>query len=152
MGIYRIFLIILGLTIAGLMQWAVAHTRLGGQLRAAVDNQSTARGMGINVDRIFSLTFALGSALAGLGGALGVELLGLDPEFPVKYLVYFLIVVVVGGSGSIKGSLLAALMLGVADVAGKYYLPQVGSFVIYAVMIATLILRPQGLFGRSLTR
>ncbi len=152
MGIYRLFLIALGLTIAGLLQWTVAHTRFGGQLRAAVDKQSTARGMGINVDHLFSLTFALGSALAGLGGALGVELLGLDPEFPVKYLVYFLIVVVVGGSGSIKGSLLAAVMLGVADVAGKYYLPQVGSFVIYAVMIVTLIVRPQGLFGRSPTR
>ncbi|MBP6018469.1 MAG: branched-chain amino acid ABC transporter permease [Burkholderiaceae bacterium] len=152
MGIYRLFLILLGLSIAGLLQWTVAHTRFGGQLRAAVDNQATARGMGIDVNRIFSLTFALGSALAGLGGALGVELLGLDPEFPVKYLVYFLIVVVVGGSGSIKGSLIAAIMLGVADVAGKYYVPQVGSFVIYAVMIATLILRPQGLFGRSPTR
>ncbi len=152
MGIYRLFLIALGLSIAGLLQWAVGHTRFGGQLRAAVDNQDMARGMGIDVNRIFSLTFALGSALAGLGGALGVELLGLDPEFPVKYLVYFLIVVVVGGSGSVKGSLLAAIMLGVADVAGKYYVPQVGSFVIYAVMIATLIWRPQGLFGRSPSR
>ncbi|NYT65496.1 branched-chain amino acid ABC transporter permease [Alcaligenaceae bacterium] len=152
MGIYRLFLIVLGLLIAILLQWTVVHTRFGGQLRAAVDKQSTARGMGINVDRIFSLTFALGSALAGLGGALGVELLGLDPEFPMKYLIYFLIVVVVGGSGSIMGSLVAAVFLGVADVAGKYYMPQVGSFVIYAVMIGTLILRPQGLFGRNPAR
>lgn len=152
MGIYRLFLIVLGLVIAGLLQWTVAYTRFGGQLRAAVDQQATARAMGIDVNRIFSLSFALGSALAGLGGALGVELLGLDPEFPVKYLVYFLIVVVVGGSGSIKGSLIAAILLGVADVAGKYYVPQVGSFVIYAVMIVTLIVRPQGLFGRNPSR
>ena len=105
--------------------------------------------MGIDVDRVFVLTFALGSALAGLGGALGVDMLGLDPGFPLKYIVYFLIVVAVGGSGNIKGSLIASLILGVCDVAGKYYLPQVGAFVIYAVMVAVLIFRPQGLFGRT---
>ncbi len=93
------------------------------------------------------MAFALGSALAGLGGALGVEALGMDPEFPVKYIVYFLIVVAVGGSGNIKGSLYAALLIGIADVAGKYYFPQIGAFVIYAVMVVTLIFRPQGLFG-----
>ena len=95
------------------------------------------------------LTFALGSALAGLGGALGVEMLGLDPGFPLKYIVYFLIVVALGGSGNIKGSLIASLILGICDVAGKYYIPQVGAFVIYAVMVAMLIFRPQGLFGRT---
>jgi branched-chain amino acid transport system permease protein len=111
-----------------------------------------ARGLGIDVGRVFTLAFALGSGLAGLGGALGVEVLGLDPGFPVKYIVYFLIVVAVGGSGSIKGSLLASLILGVADVAGKYYVPQVGAFVIYAVMVAMLIFRPEGLFGRRVAR
>ena len=127
----------------------IAGTRFGAQLRASVDNPRTARGLGIDVDRVFVLTFALGSALAGLGGALGVEMLGLDPEFPVKYIVYFLIVVAVGGSGNIQGSLVAAVILGVSDVAGKYYVPQVGAFVIYAVMLLVLIFRPQGLFGRS---
>ncbi|MBP6776470.1 MAG: branched-chain amino acid ABC transporter permease, partial [Piscinibacter sp.] len=92
------------------------------------------------------------SGLAGLGGALGVEMLGMDPEFPIKYMVYFLIVVAVGGSGNIKGSLYASLMLGVFDVAGKYFVPQVGAFVIYAVMIVVLIVRPQGLFGRVAAR
>lgn len=147
-GIYRLFLIVVGLLIAVLLQWSVVNTSFGARLRASVDNQRVARGMGIDVNRVFSLTFALGSALAGLGGALGVEMLGLDPEFPVKYLVYFLIVVSVGGSGNIKGSLYAAIILGVADVAGKYYVPQIGAFIIYAVMVATLIFRPQGLFGR----
>ncbi|HEX2530082.1 MAG TPA: branched-chain amino acid ABC transporter permease [Burkholderiaceae bacterium] len=151
-GVYRLFLIVIGLVIAGLLQWAVISTRFGAQLRAAVDNQRTARGLGIDVNRVFSLTFALGSALAGLGGALGVEMLGLDPEFPAKYLVYFLIVVAVGGSGNITGSLVASMILGVADVAGKYYVPQIGSFIIYAVMVAALIFRPQGLFGRSATK
>lgn len=148
-GIYRLFLIAIGLGIAALLQWMVVHTRFGAQLRASVDNQRAARGVGIDVNRVFSLTFALGSALAGLGGALGIEMLGLDPGFPVKYIVYFLIVVAVGGSGSIKGSLIAAIILGVTDVAGKYYVPQIGSFMIYAVMVVTLILRPQGLFGRG---
>ncbi|MBI5899751.1 MAG: branched-chain amino acid ABC transporter permease [Rhodocyclales bacterium] len=148
-GVYRLFLIVIGLAIAVGLQWMIAGTRFGAQLRAAVDNPRTARGLGIDVDRVFVLTFALGSALAGLGGALGVEMLGLDPEFPVKYIVYFLIVVAVGGSGNIKGSLYASLIIGICDVAGKYYIPQVGAFVIYAVMVVTLIFRPQGLFGRT---
>lgn len=148
-GVYRLFLVVLGLLIAAALEALVRRTRFGARLRAAVDNPRAARGLGIDVDRVFTLAFALGSALAGLGGALGVEVLGLDPGFPVKYIVYFLIVVAVGGSGSILGSLVASLVLGVADVTGKYYLPQVGAFVIYAVMVAMLILRPQGLLGRA---
>ncbi|WP_291774040.1 branched-chain amino acid ABC transporter permease [Castellaniella sp.] len=148
-GVYRLFLIIVGLIVAFGLQWSVIKTPFGAKLRASVDNQKVARGLGIDVNRVFSLTFALGSALAGLGGAMGVEMLGLDPEFPVKYLVYFLIVVTVGGSGNILGSLYAAILLGVADVAGKYYIPQIGAFIIYAVMVAALIFRPHGLFGRS---
>lgn len=148
MGVYRLFLIVLSLAIAFGLQRMVSGTRFGAQLRASVDHPRAARGVGINVERIFTLTFALGSGLAGLGGALGVEMLGLDPGFPVKYLVYFLIVVAVGGSGSITGSLVASLVLGVVDVVGKYYVPQVGAFVIYAVMVVMLVLRPQGLFGR----
>ena len=148
-GVYRLFLVIAGIVVAVGLQWSVIRTSFGARLRAAVDNQRTARGLGIDVNRVFMLTFALGSALAGLGGALGVEMLGLDPEFPVKYLVYFLIVVTVGGGGNILGSLWAALLLGVADVAGKYYVPQIGAFIIYAIMVVILIFRPQGLFGRA---
>jgi branched-chain amino acid transport system permease protein len=148
-GVYRLLLIVIGLVLAFGLQWMVARTGFGARLRAAVDNPRTARGLGIDVDRVFVATFALGSALAGLGGALGVEMLGLDPEFPIKYIVYFLIVVAVGGSGNIKGSLYASLILGICDVAGKYYVPQAGAFVIYAVMVVTLIFRPQGLFGRT---
>ncbi len=151
-GVYRLFIIAVSLVLAFGLQWLVSHTRFGAQLRAAVDNPRTARGLGIDVDRVFTLTFALGSALAGLGGALGIEMLGLDPGFPLKYIVYFLIVVAVGGSGNIKGSLLASLMLGIFDVAGKYYLPQAGAFVIYVVMVVMLIVRPQGLFGRTLAK
>lgn len=148
-GVYRLFLIVVGLAVAFGLQWLVGSTRFGAQLRASVDNPRTARGLGINVDRVFILTFALGTGLAGLGGALGIDTLGLDPTFPVKYIVYFLIVVAVGGSGNIKGSLIASLILGICDVAGKYYIPQVGAFVIYTVMVVMLIFRPQGLFGRK---
>ncbi len=151
-GVYRLFLIVTGLALAAGLQWMVAGTRFGAKLRASVDHPRAARGLGIDVDRVFVATFALGSALAGLGGALGVDLLGLDPDFPIKYIAYFLIVVAVGGSGNIAGSLFASLLLGICDVAGKYYVPQVGAFVIYAVMVVTLIFRPQGLFGRAAAR
>ena len=151
-GAYRLFLIASCGATALVLHFALVRTRFGSRLRAGVDNARTARGLGIDVERVFALTFAAGSALAGLGGALGVEILGLDPTFPVKYMVFFLIVVAVGGSGTVTGPLLASLVLGVCDAAGKYYLPQTGAFIIYAVMVAVLILKPQGLFGRAAAR
>src|SRR5690606_21686610 len=122
------------------------------RLRAAVDDPRVAAGLGINVNQVFSVTFAAGSGLAGLGGALGAEVLGLDPSFPLKFMIYFLIVVSVGGTTTITGPLLAALLLGIADVFGKYYVPQLGAFVVYALMVAILFWRPQGLFGQGATR
>ena len=151
-GVYRLFLIASCGATALVLHFALVRTRFGSRLRAGVDNARTARGLGIDVERVFALTFAAGSALAGLGGALGVEILGLDPTFPVKYMVFFLIVVAVGGSGTVTGPLLASLVLGVCDAVGKYYLPQTGAFIIYAVMVAVLILKPQGLFGRAAAR
>lgn len=148
-GRYRLFIIVLCAVLTVALQLALTRTRFGSQLRAAVDDGRVARGLGINVSVIFALTFALGSGLAGLGGALGVDLLGLDPNFPLKFLIYFMIVVTVGGTSSITGPFIAALLLGIADVAGKYYVPQLGSFIIYAVMIIMLILRPYGLFARE---
>jgi branched-chain amino acid transport system permease protein len=148
LGTYRIFLIAVVLAITLALTWLIERTRFGAEIRASVDNQQAAAGLGINVYRVFSLTFALGSGLAGLGGGLGIDVLGLDPTFPLKYMVYFLLVVAVGGAGTIKGPLLAALILGVFDVAGKYYVPQIGSFVIYVVMVVMLLLFPHGLVGR----
>ncbi|KJK21930.1 ABC transporter permease [Burkholderiaceae bacterium 16] len=148
LGAYRLFLIGVVVAITAALGWLVGRTRFGAQVRAAVDNQQAARGLGINVERVFSLTFALGSGLAGLGGGLGIDVLGLDPSFPLKYMVYFLLVVAVGGAGTIRGPLVAALLLGVADVAGKYYVPAVGAFVIYALMVLLLVLFPAGLYGR----
>ena len=104
--------------------------------------------LGIDVGTVFSATFALGCALAGLGGALSIDVLGLDPTFPLKYMVYFLLVVAIGGAGTIKGGLVAAMILGICDVAGKYYVPQVGSFIIYFLMVVLMILFPAGLYGR----
>jgi branched-chain amino acid transport system permease protein len=148
-GAYRLLIIAVCGVLAAVLQFIIARTRLGSQLRAAVDDPVVARGLGINVDVVFAATFAVGSGLAGLGGALGAEILGLDPTFPLKYMVYFLIVVAVGGSAGMTGPLVAALLLGIADVSGKYYLPQFGSFIIYVLMIIVLLWRPQGLFSRA---
>jgi branched-chain amino acid transport system permease protein len=138
------------LTIA--LQLILAKTRFGSRLRAAVDDQRVARGLGINVGAVFGTTFAFGSGLAALGGALGAQILGLDPIFPLKYLIYFLIVVTVGGTSSITGPFVASILLGIGDVAGKYYLPSLSAFVIYCIMIVMLLWRPQGLFSRSASR
>jgi branched-chain amino acid transport system permease protein len=151
-GRYRLFIIVVCLVLTALLQWALARTRFGSRLRAAVDDPRVAAGLGINVNQVFSVTFAVGSGLAGLGGALGAEVLGLDPSFPLKFMIYFLIVVSVGGTTTITGPLLAALLLGIADVMGKYYVPQLGSFVVYTLMVAILFFRPQGLFGRAATK
>lgn len=145
LGVYRLFLIVAVLAITFALWLLIERTRFGAKIRASVDNQVAAKGLGINVHQVFSLTFALGSGLGGLGGALGVDVLGLDPTFPLKYMVYFLIVVAVGGAGTIRGPLVAALMLGVFDVAGKYYMPTIGAFMIYGLMVVLLLLFPRGL-------
>jgi branched-chain amino acid transport system permease protein len=148
-GIYRVFLVLVVTALTGLLALLVERTRFGAQVRASVDDARVARGLGIDVDRVFSVTFALGSGLAGLGGALGIDVLGLDPTFPLKFMVYFLLVVVVGGAGNVAGTLAAAILLGVLDVAGKYYVPQAGAFVIYAAMVMLLIAFPAGILGRK---
>jgi branched-chain amino acid transport system permease protein len=149
MGHYRLFIIAVCAALTVALQYVLARTRFGSRLRASVDDQRVAAGLGINVNLVFLGTFAVGSGLAGLGGALGAEVLGLDPSFPLKFMIYFLIVVAVGGTSSITGPLLAALLLGIADVAGKYYIPKLGAFIVYSLMIAILIWRPQGLFVRQ---
>ncbi len=149
MGHYRLFIVAVCLALTVLLQFVLSRTRFGSRLRASVDDQRVAAGLGINVNMVFLSTFAFGCGLAGLGGALGAEVLGLDPTFPLKYMFYFLIVVAVGGTSSITGPLLAALLLGIADVAGKYYIPKMGAFVVYTLMIVILVLRPQGLFVRQ---
>jgi len=147
-AVYRLFLIVTALVITAVLVYSLEYTRFGAQVRAAVDNQRMARGLGIDVDRAFAVTFALGGGLAGLGGALAIEIIGLDHAFALTYLVYVLIVVAVGGLGSIGGSFAAAAVLGISDMAGKYYFPWLGAFLIYLVMVGILMWRPAGLFGK----
>ena len=147
-AVYRLFLIAIALAVTVLLVVTVETTRFGARVRAAVNNQRMARGLGIDVDRLFALTFTLGSGLSGLGGALAIQMVGLDPSFAITYLIYVLIVVAVGGLGSITGSFAAAMLLGVSDIAGKYYVPAIGAFLIYLVMLVLLMTRPTGLFGR----
>ncbi len=149
MGHYRLFIIAVCAALTVALQVVLAKTRFGSQLRASVDDARVAQGLGIPVNRVFALTFSIGSGLAGLGGALSAEVLGMDPTFPLKFMVYFLIVVAVGGTSSVTGPLLAALLLGVADVMGKYHAPKLGGFMVYTLMIALLIWRPHGLFVRQ---
>jgi len=151
-GRYRLFIVAVCALLTVALQLVLSRTRFGSRLRAAVDDPRVASGLGIDVNRVFLVTFAVGSGLAGLGGALGAEVLGLDPTFPLKFMIYFLIVVAVGGTTSITGPLLAALLLGIADVTGKYFVPKLGAFIVYALMIAILLWRPQGLFVRRAGR
>ena len=151
-GRYRLLIILICGLLTVALQFSLMRTRFGSRLRAAVDDARVARGLGINVNAVFAVTFAVGSGLAGLGGALGAEILGLDPHFPLKFMIYFLIVVTVGGTSSITGPFIASLLLGFGDVAGKYYAPQFGSFIIYIIMIVVLIWRPQGLFSRAIAK
>jgi branched-chain amino acid transport system permease protein len=148
LGNYRLFLIGVALAVTVALVLALEYTRFGAMVRAAVDNQRMARGLGINVDTTFAVTFALGSGLAGLGGALAIEIVGLDPNFALALLVYVLIIVSVGGLGSIVGSLAAAILIGISDIAGKYYAPEYGAFFIYLVMVVVLMWKPAGLFGK----
>lgn len=146
---YRVFLICAGLLLLGALVGLIDHTTFGAKIRAAVYNRRMTASCGIDVDRLYAFAFAIGSALAGLGGALSVRLLGLDPYFPVKFLTELLIVVSVGGLGSLRGTFFAAIMFGVLDTLGKYLLPEVGAFIIYALALIVLAVRPQGLSGRA---
>jgi branched-chain amino acid transport system permease protein len=146
---YSIFLIAVGIVIVIGLWLGFERTRLGAQIRATVDNRRMAESLGINVDRLFTITFAFGSGMAALGGGLGAEFLGLDPQYALKYLVFFLIVVSVGGLGQVTGVFYAAILIGVLDFALKLYVPKGGTMFIFALTILLLLWRPQGLFGKK---
>ena len=145
---YRLFLLVFGGVLALVLVFGLERTRFGAMVRACVDNRRAASGCGLNIQRIFALTFAIGGGLAGLGGALAANLLTLDPNFPLSYLIYMLIVVSVGGMGSVAGTLLASVLIGIGDVVGKYYVPQAGGIMIYLVTVIIMLVRPQGLLGK----
>ena len=146
---YRVFLIAIGAGLIAVLWYGFEQTNIGAKIRAAVDNRRMAESVGINVDRLFTLTFALGSGLAALGGGLAIQLFGLTPSFAVLYLVLFLIVVAVGGLGSLKGTLLAALVIGILDTGGKYAFPVAGNLFVYGITVAVLLIKPAGFFGRE---
>ena len=146
---YRAFLIIVGAVLVTVLWYAFERTNIGARIRAAVDNQRMAESVGINVDRLFTLTFAVGSGLAALGGGFAIQLFGLTPYFAVLYLVLFLIVVATGGLGSLKGTLLAALVIGIIDTGGKYMFPQAGNFFVYLITVVVLLIKPAGFYGRE---
>jgi len=147
--VYRVFVIAVGIALITVLWYAFERTNIGAKIRAAVDNRRMAQSIGIDVDRLFTFTFAVGSGLAALGGGLGIQLFGLSPSFALVYLVFFLLVVAVGGLGSLKGTLVAALILGVFDTAGKYVFAGLGGFIIYAVAVVILLAKPAGLDGRE---
>ena len=147
--VYRALLIAIGAVLIALLWYGFERTNLGAKIRAAVDNRRMAQSIGINVDRLFTLTFAVGSGLAAIGGGLSIPLLGLTPSFAVIYLVFFLLVVAVGGLGSFKGTLVAAIVLGIFDTGGKYLYADAGGFFIYAVAVLILLVKPAGLYGRE---
>jgi branched-chain amino acid transport system permease protein len=146
---YRSFLILCGAALVTALWLGIERTRFGARVRASVDNLRMAKSVGIDTSRLFMTTFALGSGLAGLGGGLGADLLAINPSYALQNLAYFLIVVAVGGLGSIRGPFVAALLLGIADSGFKYLLPEFGAFFIYALTMAILLWRPHGLFGRA---
>jgi branched-chain amino acid transport system permease protein len=146
---YRSFLIAAGAVVVTLLWLGLERTRFGARIRAAVDNRRMAQSIGINTGLLFMATFALGSGLAALGGALGADILAIDPGYGQEHLIYFLIVVAVGGLGSIKGPFFAALLLGITDTGFKYLAPELGAFFIYAITLIVLLWRPNGLFGRA---
>src|SRR6202034_4631291 len=139
---YRVFLIVVGAGLVAVLWYGFERTNIGAKIRAAVDNRRMAQSIGINVDRPFTLTFAVGSGLAALGGGLAIQLLGLTPSFAIIYLVFFLLVVAVGGSGSMWGTLAAALVLGSSDTAGKYLFADGGSFFMYGVAVLIPLITP----------
>ena len=148
--VYRLTVIGIGAVVVTGLWIGLERTNIGAQLRAAVDNRSMAQAIGINVPRLFSLTFATGSGLAALGGAIGAPMLPLEPLYPFKYLVLVLVVVALSGYGNIRASIAVAMIVGIAETAGRYFVPQYGAFVLYVVIIVMMVWRKDGLFaGRA---
>jgi branched-chain amino acid transport system permease protein len=146
---YRVFLIGFSIVVIATLWLTLEHSRFGALIRASVDNRRMAQSLGVNTGRLFAQTFALGSGLAGLGGGLGADILVTSPGYPIQYILYFMIVVILGGLGSIRGPFLAALLLGIADTACRYFWPQIGAVFIFILVFIILFFRPQGMMQRG---
>ncbi|CAN7418730.1 branched-chain amino acid ABC transporter permease [Neorhizobium sp. LjRoot104] len=145
---HRVFAIVCGLIVAGGLWFLIERTAFGIKIRAAVDNAAMAAALGVRTQVIYAVSFALAVGLAALGGILGAELLPVEPYYALRYMVTFLVVVSVGGAGSISGALLACLLLGAIDTTGRYLAPEYGEFFFYLAVIIIVTLFPRGLAGR----
>ncbi len=146
---HRLMVVIAGLLTAAALYYLLERTWFGVRLRAAVDNRNMAASLGINTVKIYAITFSLGAGLAAFGGILGAELLPIDAYYPLRYMVLFLVVVAVGGMGSIAGSFFAAIALGIIDTAARYIVPEYGTIFFFVAMMLVLTLRPNGMLGRT---
>ncbi|UXN07901.1 branched-chain amino acid ABC transporter permease [Bartonella sp. HY761] len=144
----RLFVIASGMIIALSLWLLIERTRFGIKLRAAVDNANMAQILGIKTQTIYTLSFALAIGLAAFGGIIGAELLPLNPYYAMRYMVTFLVVVSIGGAGSIPGALIACLLLGAIDTTGRYIVPEYGEFFFYLAVIIIVMCFPRGLVGR----
>ncbi|WP_346899227.1 branched-chain amino acid ABC transporter permease [uncultured Roseibium sp.] len=147
--LHRLLVIGVGVLVIFGLYGLLERTRFGVRLRAAVDNRNAAATLGINTGHVYAITFCLGAGLAALGGILGAELLPIDAYYPLRYMVLFLIVVAVGGMGSITGSFFAAIGLGLLETASRYLVPDFGTIFFFACVMALLAMRPNGLLGRA---
>jgi branched-chain amino acid transport system permease protein len=147
--IYRLFIIGMGLVVLAVLWWMQDRTRTGAIIRAGMDNKEMTRSLGINYGLVSTLVFLFGVALAGMAGVLGAPILGAYPSMGDALVLLTLMVVVVGGTGFIQGTMLGALIIGLLDTYGKTYVPQVALFTSYAIFLAVLLIRPSGLIGRK---
>ncbi len=146
---YRLLLIVVGLAVAAGLWFLIERTRLGAMLRAAVDDMDMARALGVRAGVVYTTVFGLGALLAGLGGVLGGPITGAYPGIDLEVLVLAFVVVIIGGLGSLGGTLAAALVVGVVDTFGKVLIPELALFTLFGLMALVLAFRPQGLAGSS---
>jgi branched-chain amino acid transport system permease protein len=144
---YRLFTMVVCLVVIGALWWVFDRTRIGAVLRAAVDNDTMAQAIGVNVPRLFSWVFALGCGLGALGGALGAYALPIEPMWPFKYMVLVLVVVALAGHGQVRAAVLVSLIVGIVDIGGRYVFPQFGGFFVYLLLVALMIWRQDGLLA-----
>jgi branched-chain amino acid transport system permease protein len=147
--VYRLVISAACILIALGMHWLIRHTRLGMMIRAGAHNREMTEAMGINIRLLFALVFALGTALAAFAGMLAAPVSSVYPNMGSQVLIICFVVVVIGGIGSVKGALVAALLIGLADTFGQVYLPELAGMVVYLLMAAVLIFRPEGLFRKT---
>ena len=146
---HRLFVIVCGLVVAGALWFAIERTAFGVKLRASVDNAAMAASLGVRTEIVYAVCFAVAIALSAFGGIIGAELLPVEPYYALRYMVTFLVVVSVGGAGSIPGALIACLLLGSIDTTGRYLVPEFGEFFFYLAVILIICIFPRGLFGRA---